>query len=234
MEKNRINRKKCPICNSKYIKHLEQKIGYKIGKCKRCNFQYVINPYTQKEYSQITDSRKMGRLALQQAMTQETQYIWKILDKTYWGKMEKKGNLLDIGCNIGNLLSYARKQGWKVQGVEISKEMVKYCNKEKELNVVSDIEKVTNNFSIITLIDVLEHLINPLKILRTLITYMDTKGIMVISVPITPVGWYLNNTHINYFTAETLIKFLSKLKLEITHFQFHTNNYGLIVIVERK
>ena len=211
-------------------KKIDEKMSYSIVQCRKCAMQYAMNPYTLSEYEKISDSRKQGRLALQQAMTRERIYIWKILDAHCWKIMIEKGNFLDFGCNIGVLLGYARKAGWNTYGVEISQYMVNYC-KKKSLKVSQNMP--TEMFQVITLVDVLEHLLTPLDILQNLIQHLTNQGVMLISVPITQKGWFLNDTHINYFTNLTLVKFLNKLELEVLHFQFHTNKYGLIVICRK-
>jgi len=233
--RERIERKICPACGKDTFGwFVQEKMHYKVVKCHLCNAKFAFNPFAQKEYGKITDSRKPERLSLQNAMTNEALYIWDILDRTNWGTMIEKGKWLDIGCNIGVLLSYARKRGWDTKGVEISTDMAEHCRKERKLDVTGDINEVDGEYNLISLIDVLEQLLNPFETLKKLKKLLTQEGIIVITVPITPNGWFLNDTHINYFTQISLIEFFARLRLEMVNFQLHKNKYNMIVVLKKE
>ncbi len=82
--------------------------------------------------------------------------------------------ILDYGGGSGYLAILLNKCGYKVTFAEINKisiEWMKYITKELNLDIkVIDLqeEKVTENYDIIILKDVLEHLVNPESILDSL------------------------------------------------------------------
>jgi 2-polyprenyl-3-methyl-5-hydroxy-6-metoxy-1,4-benzoquinol methylase len=69
-----------------------------------------------------------------------------------------KGNILDIGCGTGDFLVTAKNNGWTVLGIEPNTKAKEIAIK-KGIEVLSDTEELTENqFDLITLWHVLEHL----------------------------------------------------------------------------
>ncbi len=85
-------------------------------------------------------------------------------------KLVDKGKVLDVGCGDGNFAKILERRGCQVIGCDIDPELVKkakqgieafVCNVEKE-------ELPRGNFDYITCIDVIEHVIDPVKLLNNL------------------------------------------------------------------
>ena len=89
---------------------------------------------------------------------------------------------LDIGCSTGFVVEAAMNEGWDAVGIDLNPSAVKFGQKRRlELYNVSiekfDSEK--NFFDIISMFDVLEHLINPSRMLKQTVDYLKPGGIMV-------------------------------------------------------
>ena len=138
----------------------------------------------------------------------------------------KKSDLLDVGCGWSQALLFFKKKGLNCYGFDPAKEAVHYAKKEN-LNVVhSSVTKIDvfegKKFDIITLFNVFEHLANPVAVLSQIKKILKSKAILVIDVPndfnsFQTAARDLNNlsnwwvappAHLNYFSAETLIKLL--------------------------
>lgn len=98
----------------------------------------------------------------------------------------RNSKLLDVGCGVGRFLLYAQEY-FQVTGIDNSKAAISEAREKcKKANFIhEDIfkSKRLNKYSIITLFDVLEHVKNPGLLLKKITSYLDSAGILVISVP---------------------------------------------------
>lgn len=97
------------------------------------------------------------------------------------------GRLLDIGCGNGNLLrSFSKlKPTWTLAGLEIDN---KHKNDIEKIDNVTafyscDIEEIREQFDVISMIHVLEHIVNPLPFLKRVRSKLKTDGLLLVEVP---------------------------------------------------
>ncbi|WP_350293364.1 class I SAM-dependent methyltransferase [uncultured Croceitalea sp.] len=91
--------------------------------------------------------------------------------------------VLDIGAGTGDFLLAAKKQNWKIAGVEPN---ASARNRASEKGVVlhSELNKISNNkFEVITLWHVLEHLSDLENQIKTIVSLLSENGTLVIAVP---------------------------------------------------
>jgi 2-polyprenyl-3-methyl-5-hydroxy-6-metoxy-1,4-benzoquinol methylase len=97
------------------------------------------------------------------------------------------GKVLDIGCGRGIFLNEMRKKGYDVYGTEFSETGANFAREVLKLDI-SIGELVTlkfpdNNFDIITIYHVLEHLSNPVQTLHEAKRILKPGGLLLIAVP---------------------------------------------------
>jgi len=94
--------------------------------------------------------------------------------------------LLDFGCGTGDFLQTAQNNNWQVYGIEPNEKARTIANK-KTNNSVFDIDQLTNfdkdNFDVITLWHVLEHLPNLENQIAVFKKLLKPNGTLVIAVP---------------------------------------------------
>lgn len=104
-----------------------------------------------------------------------------------WARMkDTPGSVLEIGCGTGLMLDALRHAGWQVMGTERTERVAAYARDKMGLNVVSGgLEMVDKNarFNLIILFNVLEHLSDPLSILKECAARLKPDGFVVLSVP---------------------------------------------------
>lgn len=121
------------------------------------------------------------------------------IDFTYRNTLEiinkyipKKGNVFDIGSATGTISFYLASKGFTVEGVELSKNAVKYANLNKEIFGLKNISffnatiedfKSNKKYDLIICLEVLEHLKDDRKCLKKITSYLKKNSILVISVP---------------------------------------------------
>lgn len=98
------------------------------------------------------------------------------------GRTLENQKILDVGCGDGYFLSRCLDLGMTAAGFDISPEVAAYAE-QRGLKVFSDLKDIKDTFTLITLFDVLEHMVNPLEELLQLTKLLDDGGIIFIEVP---------------------------------------------------
>jgi 2-polyprenyl-3-methyl-5-hydroxy-6-metoxy-1,4-benzoquinol methylase len=149
-----------------------------------------------------------------------------IIDMVGTGK-----RVLDVGCATGYLAKRLKERDNTVVGIEIDPEAAALAEPWMERCVVGDLEQLdleetfgTERFDIIVFADVLEHLSDPIVVLQAVQALLGSGGSVVVSIPnvahgavrlallqgrfdYRPLG-ILDDTHLRFFTRETLEDFL--------------------------
>jgi len=258
-------KKKCRLCSSnklrifldlgnqppsdqfiKLEKISEETIFYplKVATCMTCGFKqlnYVVNPKVlyQDDYPYESSTTKAGSLHFDKfAETAVKEF-----------NFPKSSTVLDIGSNVGVLLSSFKKRGLKVIGVDPAPNICKIANNRgiKTYNSFFD-----NNFTklfrskhkcakIITATNVFAHVDNLKAFIINIKKILDDKGIFIVEAP-----HFLNlvkkleydtiyHEHLSYITVQPLILFFKKLDLEIIKVQNSDIHGGSIrIFISRK
>jgi len=97
--------------------------------------------------------------------------------------INSNSHILDVGCGTGSFLSYMRKKGCQVHGVEKNAKARNICL-ENNLDVeTTETNLSPNSFDAITLWHVLEHLPKPEMHLSNYLNLLKSNGILAIAVP---------------------------------------------------
>ncbi len=156
----------------------------------------------------------------------------------------KNLKILDVGCGSGNLGHYfITQQNCEVHGIEINKNA--YSKAKVKLHKVIHANIETENlefkedcFDVIILGDVLEHLVNPQKVLIKLHKHLAPSGTIFITTPnvkhwsvslnlIFKDNWdykewgILDYTHLRFFTRSSVIKMLKSLNFNTFNVEWH-------------
>lgn len=137
--------------------------------------------------------------------------------------------VLDIGCARGHLLGELAIQGWKGIGIDTDAVDVATCIARGLVAVQHDINTglpaSLGSFDLVLLADVLEHLPDPLRVLRSVHSLLNPGAKVVLSVPNVAhlsvraqllfgrfrysTRGILDNTHLRFFTRHTVIELLT-------------------------
>jgi SAM-dependent methyltransferase len=98
--------------------------------------------------------------------------------------------LLDVGAHVGRFVYLAGQAGWTAEGVELNPRTAAFAARhsgwpvhQTNAHVLADQGR---RYDAVTLIDVLEHIPEPLAVLRTLCRLVDPGGWVVVKVPCGP------------------------------------------------
>ena len=148
--------------------------------------EYYENNYYQNEaasyrkvYSQLENDVIKMRVA------QRAAEVFAVTD------MESIGSMLDVGCGEGFVISHFLSLGWHVEGIDYSSAGVDQINPHCSAFVQQgDIfrilySKITSGdkYDLVWLGNVLEHVLDPIGLLRSLKQIVNDKGLLVVTVP---------------------------------------------------
>lgn len=98
--------------------------------------------------------------------------------------------VLEVGCANGRMTEYLLKKGCRITGVEILPELVREAEEFCEKVILGNIENEKTlsklegkKYDVVLFMDVLEHLINPQKVLLRVKNFLEKDGCIIISLP---------------------------------------------------
>jgi 2-polyprenyl-3-methyl-5-hydroxy-6-metoxy-1,4-benzoquinol methylase len=214
----------CPLCD-KNNPHLKHRINsWSIVQCTHCNLIYVNPRLHKKELIQLYnenyfDNEVVGYVNYKDNKQLRTKNFLKwINDASGFFNEDEVHNALDIGCAAGYCLEIFKDKGWKPVGVELNKEYAAQLSKNGYTvhNMPFLDVDFKENFEIITLFDVAEHLTDLKSHFIKLHSILSANGVIIIITPdynslqrkLFGTKWFQFKPieHIHYFTLNTFRK----------------------------
>jgi 2-polyprenyl-3-methyl-5-hydroxy-6-metoxy-1,4-benzoquinol methylase len=239
----------CPLCNTENNTIVYDRLqisGTYIVKCIECKHIYTW----QKQPLAI---EKLYSSEAYVVVENRHSLVDKILNWEYSRVVKRinclkplKGFLLDFGCGKGKFSSIAKINGWRVKCVETATERAQYAKSiyglEVDTRFYSTGKLFNNDFDVLTLFHVLEHLPAPKILLKELIKHnLKKDALIVIEVPninslqagISGNKWIHLDVprHLHHFTPLNLERFAVDLKLRTlksSSFSFHLGVLGMV------
>jgi SAM-dependent methyltransferase len=97
-----------------------------------------------------------------------------------------QGRLLDVGCAMGRFMGLMQSVGWTVSGIEIDPEAAAHARKvtpDVFHGDPMDAPFAPGSFDLVTAFHVLEHLPDPVGVLRRMLGWLAPGGVAVVEVP---------------------------------------------------
>ncbi len=183
----------CLICESNATRPVWQQGNSRIEQCKGCGVFFTADRPTEEEMMRLYDGDELiGERPDPQTEEVGPHPGWKmteharLLDRIeYWGV--RSGTLLDVGCFSGLFLSNAKKRGFEIVGVEPNKDAYLHVRNTRGFEVVhGSLESAhfeTARFSVVSYLDVIEHVPNPVSELKEAFRILRPGGIVVLTTP---------------------------------------------------
>jgi 2-polyprenyl-3-methyl-5-hydroxy-6-metoxy-1,4-benzoquinol methylase len=154
--------------------------------------------------------------------------------------------LLEIGSNIGLFLSVAAEGGWKASGVEPSRwavdQGVARYGVDLRQGTVEELEIDDGSVDALVMLDVLEHLSDPMEALRKLRPSLDDEGLLALStVNVDSLHargrrgnwpWFIRS-HLHYFRPTTLVQMLRAAGFEMVEWSVVPRTFHLSYLLHR-
>ncbi len=241
----------CPLCSSKDLKPLKNERNrfpkdhrpilelfdgawIQLLQCKRCGFGFTKElPYSDEFFPSRYDTHFDPKREAHDNPFKDAILDKMILDiKKY---QPAPGKVLDVGSFAGIFLRKMIKNNYEAYGIEVNPTMADYTIDELKLNVKkgtflgTEVPKET--YDVVTMIDVLEHLVDPKQIIIKVHGVLKPGGLFVIKVPnlwpqyikqkianilrVSDLGIFENFGHINHFSPKALKIALESLDMEV-------------------
>lgn len=234
----------CPICKSKEYELYLNIYGYQYCECQTCKSIFLANLPNAEELYQGKEDVAVDHYVDKEMFDKRKEIIAKpklifVLEclNEYYDDFNIE-SWLDIGCATGELLSFIKDMGINAVGIESDFREVEFARTICGLDIIEgyvdsnnpseEIINAVNEASIISFINVLEHIPNPIDFINDIYQYSNDTSILVFEVPRHPSLASFSNLvshdavyrhmvppqHLQIFTEEGVEKLL-KNKYEI-------------------
>lgn len=198
--------------------------------------RYYKEEFYSSEYKSFNDSSLKVQKEEQEFYDSRWEDICSVCTK-YFGSI-KDISVFDVGFGFAQALLYFRNKGMQVSGLEPSPEGVEFARSQGLTVFESGIEDFScvgsQRYDVVTLINVLEHLRDPLATLKNIKTnLLKPGGMLIIDVPnefndFQTIAneeyglnewWFCPPNHINYFSCSSLKELLIQCDYEVFDYQ---------------
>jgi len=240
----------CPLCGEKSYSiiytHLNDQAAM-VVRCDHCQHIYSSIP-AKVEFEKLYEDE------VYKVVENRSSFFDKLLNWEYARVIKRinkykpsKGSLLDFGSGKGKLGFLAKNDGWQVKCVETSIERAEYAQKIYGLDVTTKVYSngkiFSEDFDVLSLFHVLEHLPAPQNLLNELIKHNVKKdGLVVIEVPninswqakLAGSKWMHLDVprHISHFTPQKLDQLAKEVNLVGLSTSFFSSHLGVLGMVD--
>jgi 2-polyprenyl-3-methyl-5-hydroxy-6-metoxy-1,4-benzoquinol methylase len=190
-------------------------------------------------YAQVVDENY-----LDEAEGRRELFSWVL--RTMTGFFVRGDRLLEIGSNVGLFLDTARAHGWRARGIEPSRWAVEVGRERFGVDIeekpLEQLDESAASADAVVMLDVLEHLVDPLDALRRLRPLLDDEGLLVVST-INLAGlharvrrerWpWLIRPHLHYFKPATLQALLGNAGFRMVEWRVVPRSFHLSYVANR-
>jgi SAM-dependent methyltransferase len=164
---------------------------HRIVRCNRCNLLYASPRALEHEHQDEAEEEivlEKDEFAAERCDKEKHQVgdyarMRKLLNSLY----PQRGKLLEIGSGFGYLLARFREDGWQVSGVDPYKAVCTFTRVthgiEAQPVILEDAGFADQNFDVVIMNHVIEHMTDPLRTLREINRVLKTGGHLVIETP---------------------------------------------------
>lgn len=225
----------CPICGSEKCDFFCKKNEYNLYTCQSCQAGFVwplpdnsadiyeasyFNGGLKKE-----TSSKFGYTDYEEDKKAMETVFLNYLEEI--SKLTAGRNIIDVGAATGYFLDLARRSGWKTNGVEISVYAAKIVGEKGHKIFLGSLEKlnIAEKYDVVTMWDVLEHLVSPKEYLKSIYNILNSEGLLVINTVDRSSFWakilgkrwqaIVPPEHLFYYSPKSLSKLLEQTGFKI-------------------
>jgi SAM-dependent methyltransferase len=240
----------CPACDSGISHTIFQSYdGYHFNECEQCGTWYVPLKVDWELFERffsicpsaraIANKASIGRLDQPGAseFSRFDQYFKSIIGILPFTGSQLR--YLDIGCGVGHSLTAAKAAGMLPHGVEADPDAAALAQRNHKVIVgrISDLPDGT--YQVVSMWETLEHLADPLTMLREAVARLSPAGLVAITVPNLDAtglrvsrekcsyayGGFNSPGHINFFNRRAIEKLFMRAGLALveTTYEYSTN-----------
>jgi 2-polyprenyl-3-methyl-5-hydroxy-6-metoxy-1,4-benzoquinol methylase len=225
----------CPTCGAREARHELDKDHMHLVRCTACDLVYVTPTFDDHHYKRVYASEEYQEIVRDLGIKSHEYRVQR------FGQERVRlmaGHLvaaptpryLDVGCSTGFVVEAARDAGWDAAGIDLNPSAIEFGRaRGLDLRTValeeSGFEPAT--FDAVSLFDVLEHLLDPVRTLRACTRLLRSGGIVFLYVPNYDSASRLlmgkdahfiwPTHHLNYYTPATIRDVMAREGLETAY-----------------
>jgi SAM-dependent methyltransferase len=197
---------------------------FNLAHCEVCQFSCVSNPRV--DFEQIYDEAYYRGEGADPSVSYETEagdprtsrrYEWRGMLRVVQSvrPVGEETEWLDFGCGLGGFVEYLRAHGFRRA---VGHDEGYAARRVETLNIPSlsarDLDSANGRFDVITAIEVLEHALDPLAVLRQMCSALKPGGVLVLTTgnakpyrdKLTAWSYVVPDVHVSFFEPETLAR----------------------------
>lgn len=228
---------RCPICHAADLRHyvrvpslFNEGEHIRYERCADCR-TVIRNPRLPPEYRLARyEEPEMPAEAKQLKPKSQVHYAYMM---QHVERLLPEGcgrRLFDFGCGAGGFLVEAKKAGFDVMGLELSKDLAQHVETVHDIPVFQGLidadEFQDETFDVIISSQVFEHLLDPRGTLEDVKAHLRRPGLLLIEVPNLydirerlNKGRMMDDSHLFYFTARSLARMVREQGFEVLKVQ---------------
>jgi 2-polyprenyl-3-methyl-5-hydroxy-6-metoxy-1,4-benzoquinol methylase len=233
----------CPFCSFNGAARYIRPDGLNVHECEQCGSFYVsptpssealshfYSAYTQEHRTHISlDKRNPFVKTARAHLRSIGRSDFRVAEISSIVKIHGKA-VLDIGCGTGSDLIKFKDMGATVEGIDLDQAAITFARDELGLENTKNCSIQDFNpeitYDIILMMDLIEHVVDPLALLKKAKNYLNDKGVIAIWTPNASfIKRFADTTllqvdleHINYLTFETCDYLAHALALKLIHLE---------------
>ncbi len=183
----------CPICGEKKSQQFIEVYGYEYAQCSRCMHLFMQPPVDTAHIKKLYQGKAGGSSQALVYLNNERIFEKRVLliatpKVIYCNEfIKKKGLWVDIGCGVGEVLTAAKRTGWSVLGYESDIAEVDFARAHGLEIIAGDITADTlgglKGAQVVSLINILEHIADPVTLLKDIVAALPKDSHLIIEVP---------------------------------------------------
>lgn len=217
----------CPTCGSEHEKLELEKDHMRIVRCTGCDLVYVSPTFDEAHYRAVYASaeyqeivRDLGARSHEYRVARFGAERVALMTRHVRGTRPR---YVDVGCSTGFVVEAARDAGWDAVGIDLNPSAIEFGRArglDLRIAALEDAGLAAESFDAVSLFDVLEHLLDPVRTLRASIRLLKAGGIIFLYVPnydsasrllMGSAAHFIWPTHhLNYYTPVTIRDLLAR------------------------
>ncbi len=220
----------CPTCGANAEKTELAKDHMSVVRCGVCDLVYVTPTFDEDHYQSVYASAEYQEIVRDLGISSHEYRVRRfgaervgIMEKYLRPRNGQPLRYLDVGCSTGFVVEAARGRGWNAAGIDLNPSAIEFGRcRGLDLRTVALEEAgfAPAGFDAISLFDVLEHLLAPVRTLRACIDLLAPGGILFLYVPNydsasrllmgSDAHFIWPTHHLNYYTPATMRDLMSR------------------------